>query len=267
MRSRRTVAAVALVLAAVVAVPLVVSAQRGGGGGFGRFFGGGGRGRNTVLLPNLPYDGRFTMVRIRYTSAGRWSADYPTMEQNLTEMLPELTPMDSAHLDGSNVYTLDDPELMNYPLAYLTEPGFWVPSDAEVLGLREYLAKGGFLIVDDFHYLNEWNVFERAIMRVLPDARIVPLDVSQPVFNAFFEIETLHVPYPSQFPGEQQLFGEFYGIFENNDPNGRLKVIISYNMDLGDYVEWAQSGRAYQFEPTNEAYKFMINYVIYGQIQ
>lgn len=261
MRSRRTIATVVLVLIVALAVPLVVSAQRGGG--FGRFFGGGGRGRGVSLLPNLPYDGRFNMVRIRYTSAGRWSADYPTMEQNLTEMLPELTPMDSAHLDGSNVFTLDDPELMKYPLAYLTEPGFWVPNEAEVLGLREYLDKGGFLIVDDFHYLNEWNVFERAIMRVLPDARIIPLDVSQPVFNAFFEIESLHLAYPT----DPSLFGEFYGIFEDNDPTGRLKVIISYNMDLGDYVEWAQSGRAYQFQPTNEAYKFMINYVIYGQLQ
>jgi hypothetical protein len=35
-------------------------------------------------------------------------------------------------------------------------------------------------------------------------------------------------------------------------------------MDLGDYVEWAQSNRAYSFQPTNEAYKFMINYVLYG---
>ena len=36
-------------------------------------------------------------------------------------------------------------ELMKYPIAYLSEPGYWVPSDAEAEGLRRYLAKGGFL--------------------------------------------------------------------------------------------------------------------------
>jgi hypothetical protein len=246
-------------LAAILAMPLAALAQRGGGfGGFGRFFGRG-------VLPNVPYDGRFTFARIRYQGYRSWDADYPLMERNLTEMLPELTSM-RPHTEGSNVHTLDDPELMKYPLAYLTEPGYWFPTDSEVEGLRQYLAKGGFLIVDDFHFADEWQVFENGIRRVLPDAQIMPQDIANPVFNAFFRIQSLHVPYPGRY-GDAGLYGEFYGIHEDNDPNKRLMVTIAYNMDLGDYVEWAQSGRAYSFVPTNEAYKFMINYVIYGHIQ
>lgn len=244
----------------VVGLPLALAAQRGGG------FGGG---RNAVYA-NVPYDGRFTFARIRYSSGfGRrggggsgWAADYPLMERNLTSMLTEITAM-RPHMDGSNVHDLDDPDLLKYPVAYLSEPGYWYPSDAEVKGLRTFIDKGGFLIVDDFHFDNEWWVFETAMRKVMPEARIDRLDVTHPVFNSFFQIKSLKVPYPGQL-GEQGLMGEFFGIHEDNDLTKRLAVVIDYNNDIGDYVEWAQSSRAYSFEPTNEAYKFMINYVLYG---
>jgi hypothetical protein len=242
----------------VVALPLVAAAQRGGGGGFGRFFGGG---RNWVM-PNAEYDGRFILARVRYTSGGSWSADYPDMERNLTEMLQELTSI-RPNVEETNVYTLDDPDLLKYPVIYLTEPGYWRPTPEEAQGLRNFSDKGGFIIFDDFHFPEEWAVFEYGLRMVWPEAKVVPLEREHPIFNSFFQIESLRVPYPGRF-GEQGLMGEFYGVYEDNDPNKRLSMVINYNMDLGDYVEWAQSGRAYQFEPTNEAYKFMINYVIYG---
>ena len=42
-----------------------------------------------------------------------------------------------------------------------------------------------------------------------------------------------------------------------------MMVVINYNIDLGDYVEWSDRD-IYSQLPTNEAYKFMINYVVYG---
>src|SRR3990167_8421606 len=113
--SRRRIA-IAAVVALVAAVPLVVAAQRGGG--IFRW------GRQAYVYPNLPYDGRFNVVRIRYLGNRSWSADYPTMEQNLSTILKEVTAL-KVHTEGSNVYTLDDPELHKYPVAYLTEPGYW----------------------------------------------------------------------------------------------------------------------------------------------
>lgn len=246
----------------VIGLPLAAAAQRGGGG-FGRFFGGG----RARVMPNAEYDGRFILARVRYQGYGSWSADYPDMERNLTEMLQELTSI-RPNIAETNVYTLDDPDLLKYPVIYLTEPGSWYPTEAEAEGLRAFLAKGGFLIVDDFfdpynHFGREWQVFEYGMRQVLPAAQIHELGRDHPIFNSFFEIESLRVPYPGRW-GEAGLMGEFYGIYEDNDPTKRLSVVINYNMDLGDYVEWAQSGRAYSFEPTNEAYKFMINYVLYG---
>ena len=175
-----------LAIALLVILPLSAAGQRGGG-----FFR-----SSRVGYPNLRYDGRFTLVRLRYleTRGSGWSADYPTMEQNLSTMLDALTAI-RPHTDGSNVHTLDDPELLKFPIAYLSEPGYWYPSEEEVLGLRTYIQKGGFLIVDDFDGA-EWPPFERAIMRVLPTATIERLDISHPVFNSFFQIKSLHVPYP-----------------------------------------------------------------------
>ena len=231
-------------------VPLAVSAQRGI---FDRL--------RPTQYGNVPYDGRFTVARIRYSGYGGWRFDYPDMERNLTMILREITSIE-PHVDGSNIHTLDDPELMKYPVAYLSEPGYWYPTEAEVQGLRTYLAKGAFFIVDDFHFPEEWAVFEIAMKRVLPNARIERLTVSHPIFNTFFAIETLRVPYPGRL-GELGLMGEFYGIHQDNDPRKRLMVVINYNMDIGDYMEWSATG-LYSVAPTNEAYKFGINYIVYG---
>jgi hypothetical protein len=232
-------------------VPLAAMAQ-------GEFFGFGSR---FGQYENVPYDGRFAIVRVRYARYGGWRADYPTMERHLSAMLKNITSLE-PHLIGSNVYDFDDPELLKHPLSYLSEPGYWYPSASEVQGLRQYLQKGGFLIVDDFHFPNEWGVFEDAMRRVLPNGQITRLELSHPIFNNFFQIKTLEVPYPGRL-GEMGLFGEFMGIYEDNDPQKRLMVIINYNIDLGDYVEWSDRD-VYSLLPTNEAYKFMINYMVYG---
>ena len=241
--------AVALLLATTVALPAL--AQRGRRFGF--------------FMPSaaapVKYDGRFVIVRLWYQAYPGWSFDYPDMEQNLTAIMNELTSL-RVNPDGSNIFRMDDPELLKYPVAYLSEPGYWYPTDSEALGLRNYIAKGGFVIIDDFHFPEEWAVFEAAMRKVLPEGRIVRLDRSHPVFNSFFSIKSLDVPYPGRL-GESGLTGEFYGIHEGNDPANRLMVVINYNMDIGDYMEHSPNG-IYAVAPTNEAFKFMINYLIYG---
>ncbi len=243
---------VAIVIAITLLLILPLSAQRRGRFGFGSL---------PAAGASIPYDGQFTIVRLWYGNYGGWSFDYPDMEQNLTLILNELTLL-PVRKYGSNILRMDDPELMKFPIAYLSEPGYWYPTESEAEGLRTYLAKGGFLIVDDFHFEQEWRVFEAAMKKVLPDARIDQLPLHHQVFNAFFSIKSLDVPYPGRL-GESGLMGEFYGIHEDNDPANRLMVVINYNMDVGDYME--HSGRGwYSAAPTNEAFKFGVNYFMYG---
>jgi hypothetical protein len=239
-------------LAGILLAALPVAAAAQFGFGFG------------PSIRNEPYDGRVALLRIRYQNYPGWAYDYPAMENNLARVLHDIT-MVRPNLKAAVVLDADDARLFRYPLAYLSEPGYWFPTPSEAEALRLYLRKGGFLIVDDFHFPNEWAVFEAAMRQVLPGARIQRLDASHPIYaNSFFNIKSLDVPYPGT-AGPGALMGEFFAIFEDNDPSKHMMAIINYNMDLGDYLEWSNDPRnRYSLVPTNEAYKFLINYVLYG---
>ena len=216
--------------------------------------------RGFRIEPNVRYDGRVTFVRLRYTNMGPpgWAYDYPAMERNFMSILGDLTTI-RPRMDSSNIITMDDPELLRYPVAYLSEPGYWLPNEREVEGLRTWLHKGGFLIVDDF-LLWQWNNFERQMLRVLPGARIVRLGVTHPVFQSFFALGTLD---GMAHPDNTDAKAEYFGIFEDNDPHKRLMVIVNYNNDIGDYMEWTGQGW-YAVNLTNDAYKLATNYLVYG---
>ncbi len=221
---------------------------------------------------NIPYDGRFTFVRLRYTPdwAGwgggggffgginyQWDHDYPRAERHFTRILSELTAVD-AETEASNILALDDPELMRYPLAYFSEPGHWTMTDAEADALRSYLLKGGFIIFDDFQG-SDWFNFRDQMRRVLPDHQLVRLEASHPVFHSFFEIESLEAfVHPYSF-----VPSAFYGIFEDNDPDKRLMIVANYNNDIGESWEWSDRGFI-PIDLTNEAYKLGINYIVYA---
>ncbi len=216
--------------------------------------------RRMFIEPNAAYDGRYTFVRLRYQVYRRsgWEFDYPAMERNFMTIVKDLTTL-RPHVAESNVHDMDDPELARYSIAYLSEPGNWVPNPSEALGLRTWLAKGGFLIVDDF-YGGQWANFERSMKQVLPEARIVKLDVTHPIFDSFFHIKSLQ---GMSHPDNANWKAEFLGIYEDNDPSKRLMVIINYNNDIGDYMEWSGQGW-YAVNLSNDAYKFATNYLVYA---
>ena len=214
---------------------------------------------------NEQYDGRFTFARIRFNPLGgeggfrrdlKWDHDFPRAERNLMKIVRELSSI-RPYMNGGNVFTADDPALHRFPIAYLSEPGFWTVSEAEATGLRTYLQKGGFLIFDDF-FGGHWFNFEAQMLKVLPNARIMRLEPSHPIFDSFFHITSFDYRHP--------YFGaasEFHGIFEDNDPSKRLMVIVNYNNDIGDYWEWSDGGFV-PIELSNEAYKLGVNYLMYA---
>jgi hypothetical protein len=210
--------------------------------------------------PNVAYDGRFTFVRLRYPEIRGigWSYDYPAMERNFMKVVSEITTI-GPWVKGSNIHNMDDPDLYRFPIAYLSEPGYWEINDDEAKSLREYLQKGGFLIVDDFMGPREWDNFEEQMLQVLPGAQIVPMDISHPIFDSFFHLKTLEMTYPNR----PWINAEFKGIYEDNDPSKRLMVIINFNNDIGDYMEWSNDD-LYPVNLTNDAYKFAVNYLTYG---
>jgi Domain of unknown function (DUF4159) len=268
VRRRRTLVIACAALAGLTATAL---AQRGGFGGFGGY--GGQRGR-LHILPNIPYDGRFTFVRVNYETApggywagGRpsWAHGYPLAEENLMKIMNEVSFL-GAHDEAINTLALDDPQLGRYPVAYIIEVGWWTLTDREAAALRAYILKGGFVIVDDFKMPGwrglpggGWEPFAENMKRVLPEARFLEMQSSHPIFHTFFEITSLD-NFPQAYNSGQAIFR---GVFEDNDPGKRLQMIVNYNTDISQFWEW--SGRGFRpFDETNEAYKLGVNYLIYG---
>lgn len=223
------------------------------------------------LIHNVPYDGRFTFARVRYTTGPggfyyqglpAWAHGYPRAERDLLQIMHAVSNID-GRLGEGEVLGLDDPELTKYPVAYMTEPGYWVMNDTEAAGLHAYLQKGGFLIVDDFRDNfrggGGWPNFEANMHRVFPELRFIDLDPRLPVFHAFFEIDSFDIV--------QQFYDRgrpiFRGLFEDNDPTKRLVVMVNFNTDVSNF--WEFSATSYlPVEASNEAYKLGVNYLIYG---
>ena len=225
------------------------------------------QGRNRQVqgyAENVAYDGRFTFARIRYSEGDdggfrrdiKWAHDYPRGERHFTKILSELSTL-RVRTQDSNILALDDPELFKYPVAYLCEAGFWRPSDAEALGLRNYLLKGGFIIFDDFAR-NDWFNFESQMRRVLPELRAIRLTPQDKVFDSFYHITDLAYVHP--YYG---LPSEFWGYFENNDRSQRLLAIVNFNNDLSEHWEFSDEG-FFPLQASNEAYKLGVNYLIHA---
>ena len=231
------------------------------------------------------YNGKFTFVRLRYGSGGTdmrsfgfggrggrrggrgggapWSHDYPRAETNFAKIVEATTYIDTYTTGNSGrVLTLDDPELFKYPIASIIEVGSWQPSDSDILALRNYLLKGGFLIVDDTRQDRgyEYQNFAGHMKRALPEYEILPILPDHEIYDSFFRIDdpqSLVPPYGRHVP-------YYAGIFEDNDPvDGRVMVMINFNTDLQEYWEFSDRGY-YPIDLSNEAYKFGINYLIYA---
>ena len=218
------------------------------------------------------YDGRFTLARLRFETAPggyyyrglpAWAHGYPTAERNLMHIADDISLL-RARIDESNVFDLDDPELDEFPVAYMTEAGFWTLNDREAAGFAAYLRKGGFVIFDDFRDDEfrgggGWPQFESNMRRVIPDAQFVDLDPSHPIFHCFFEIDSFDI-IPQDYDRARPILR---GLYEDNDPKKRLMAIVNFNTDVSNFWEFSGTG----FRPvseSNEAYKLGINYVMYG---
>ncbi len=203
------------------------------------------RAESTDLEPGqVPYDGRFVFARLRYTQGvspdelgggrffgrrGRgsqgppWSHDYPRAERNFMKILAEITTLDPyTGPAGGTIVDIGSPELFKYPVSYMAEAGFWTQTDEEVKNLRAYLLKGGFMIFDDFRG-NDWANFEAQMKRVLPDVRMVELDLAHPIFHSFFDILTLEF---------RQYYDRDHAVFHRRVPRQRSEQAAALHREL-----------------------------------
>jgi uncharacterized protein DUF4159 len=268
----RAAFAVAIALCAGSAAP----AQNGGVQG-GVRFGGLTDCPDPPTAKNVPYDGQFTFVRLKYRGGpgqcyyrgepawahGYGYAESGTADLNLMKIVSEISMM-RPHADATNVIAIDDPALLRYPVAFLVEAGYLTLTDKEVLALRNYLLRGGFLIIDDtredaFRGQSGYANMVSMLQLVLPDLHPVDLEVSHPIFHAFFDIPSFDIV--KQFYDQGPPI--FRGIFEDNDPTKRLMVMINFNTDISNFWEYSALGFR-PLEESNEAYELGVNYLFYA---
>ena len=206
---------------------------------------------------------QFSFVRIRWTDNGirygytfstnaeLWAHDYPRAEKHLNVAIKAATNIKVS--EKYEVLTFADEEIFRYPFIYACEIGYLTMSEAEVANLREYLRRGGFLMVDDFRFPMEMRNWMREIRRVLPHASLRRLPDNHPIFHCFFDLSDIRKPTPFL----EGLPPEYYGIF---DEHGRMMVLVNYNNDIGDGWEWPEDTPNF----STEAFKLGINYLIYS---
>lgn len=237
-----------------------------------------------VPYENAPYNGKFTFARVKFRPSqwgpGRyewgldlkWNHDYPRADEHFLKILRETTSMDPNM--ESVIVGFDEPALFDYPIVYVSEPGYWTLNEKETANLRAYLQKGGFVIFDDFFGRVALNLEER-MREVLPDSRFIEIPMDHPLWDSFFKISEPPRDRGGGGGGGRSAFGRgfgyggrgelttYKGIFEDNDPKKRLMAIANYNGDIGEFWEWSDTGYA-PIDLSNEAYKVGVNYMIYG---
>jgi hypothetical protein len=236
-----------------------------------QFRGGGFRQQSPSPLPAYP-EAEFHFARMAYNAGGRcagsrgycnpmWSIDYPHAEAHFLPALERFSRIEAAD-DSAHIQLLDE-ELFDYPWLFIQQlaQGGWNPSQLEAERMREYLMRGGFLVVDDIHGDYEWQFLAEVMQRILPGLPIVDLEESDQLLNIIFDVDNR-----TQIPGERHLYGRMEGpphwraIY---DRDGRMLVAINHNIDMGDAWEHADDAH-YPVEMTALAYRFGVNYVIYA---
>ena len=197
---------------------------------------------------------------------GYWTMDYPRSDRHLLEGVRRLTRIDTKSVEQVVSFDGTD-DMFNFPVMYAVEVGHWRLKDADAKQLREYLLRGGFLMVDDFHGVEEWATFIDSMNKVFPDRPIVDLKDSDPIFHVLYDLDQrFQVPGAQYYEtgityekGETGKIPHWRGIY---DDKGRVIVAICHNMDLGDAWEHSDEPR-YAEKWAGLAYKIAMNYFVY----
>ena len=172
-----------------------------------------------------PGDRAFGIARLKYGGGGDWYED----RTSLVNLLKALRDQASIPVAGDREAVVEpgSAAVFQYPFLFACGHGNMKLTPAEVTNLRRYLTTGGFLWVDD-----DFGIapsLRREMKRVFPDAELVELPFSHPVFHGFYE-------FPRGLPKIHEHDGgpaKAFGIVHD----GRLVVFFSYDTDLGDGLE------------------------------
>ena len=274
MRCRRSLTA-CVIVAVIVFGATAGFAQRIWFGGYG------------YTPPRFPtadtFQGSFNFCRAMFQSNRRekrgWSTDYPGADLNFSTRLAELTKapvtmrLDAEGEDAADavVVRLTDDALFKCPYLLMQDAGTAVFSPDEVVRLREYLLKGGFVFASDYWGDLAREQLDEQLALALPPSQypIVDLPLNHSIWRTLFDVKK--VPQMPSIQSWRRSGGNTdRGVIDPPsargiaDERGRLMVVMLHNTDVPD--GWEREGEDpeyfYRFSP--DAYAVGINIVLYA---
>jgi hypothetical protein len=161
--------------------------------------------------------------------------------------------------DGDDVY--------NWPFLYFVGAGYARFNEQQTAKLRDYIARGGFVVGDDIWGTLQWADFAATMQQVLPGQ--APNDISDddPVFHIAYDLSERH-----QISGAWSLrSGRKYlndGIIPHwrgirDAKKDRLLVSAWVNNDTGDSWEWADVPE-YPERYSALGLRMVVNHILYA---
>ena len=194
-----------------------------------------------------------------------WSQDYPRADRHFAQALRRLTRIHVRSVEQP--VNLDDgDDVYNWPWLCAGEMGDWKLTRAQANKLRDYLLRGGFLMLDDFWGTEEWERFDESMRLVFPDRQMVEIADADPIFHTIYDLDQRF-----QIPGQWALArgttyrndGEVPHWKAIYDDRGRIMVAASFNNDIGDSWEWADDP-SYPEKYSSLGIRIGVNWVVYS---
>jgi hypothetical protein len=234
------------------------------------------------------FAGTFNFCRVMFQSDRRekqgWSTDYPGADINFSVRLAELTKIqvkmrgeddgEGGDMPDAVVVRLTDDALFKCPFTFMQDAGTARFNAIEVERLREYLLKGGFLLVSDYHGSYAREQFDEEIRRALPAAQFPIVDLSppdHPMWRTMFPVTEL--PQMASINTWRRTGNVVERWNEDGSPptargiadsQGRILVVMVHNTDLPDPWEREGEDKDYFFRFSPEAYAVGIDILLYG---
>jgi hypothetical protein len=192
-----------------------------------------------------------------------WTQDGPPADRHFSLAVRRLTRIHVRSVEQP--VNLDDgPDIYNWPWIYAVQVGEWGITDAQAKKLRDYLLRGGFFMADDFHGTVEWQVFQESMKRVFPDRELTDIPDNDPIFHTVYDLDQRYQIVGAEHLGTGHKAdgyeARWRGIY---DDKHRLMVAASFNSDIGDAWEWADSAQ-YPEKYSALAIRIGVNYIVYA---
>ena len=190
----------------------------------------------------------------------------------LSELSEAAVRLDADGTPNYVVIQATEPELFKCPFVALTNHGNATFSPDDVVALRAYLQKGGFLWADDAWGSRSWDHWLEELRKILPASEypLVDLPITHAIFRTLYEAKRIpQIPNIGFYRGtgqtserwEDSAVPHAYAIL---DPSNRIVVLTTHNTDFGDAYEREADDPEFFYKFSVEGYAIGINILLYS---